>query len=181
MRNVDPVYALPARTLHWAVALLVLAVIPAGFIMMNLPSGPAQNQVFDLHRSIGILIFALAVIRVGVRLAYQPPGRPPHMPRLQWAAAEAVHYALYALILVMPILGWLASNTFGSTVRVFGLFDLPNLMAKDEALSEKIGGLHAWLGLLMTALLAGHIGAALWHGIVRRDGVVSRMLPFLSR
>ncbi|MFS8036376.1 cytochrome b [Xanthobacter sp. AM11] len=162
-------------------ALLVICVIPAGFIMMNLPSGPAQDRFFDLHRSIGFLILCLAVVRVAVRILVPPPGRPDGLPLIQWRVAEAVHYALYVLILVMPVLGWLTSSAYGATVNVFGLFSLPNLVGKDEALSDLLGDWHQRLGILMTALLLLHMGAGLWHGIVQRDGVLSRMLPGLSR
>lgn len=149
--------------------------------MVRLPSGTAQNQLFDLHRSIGILILALAILRVLVRVLIPPPGRPEGMPAPMWAAAEAVHYTLYALILVMPILGWLASSAFGAPVFFFGVLELPALVAKDEALSKVFGALHSWLGYLMAVLVILHIGAALFHGIVKRDGVLSRMLPSLSR
>ena len=174
-------YAAPARWLHWSVALLVLLVIPAGLVMVRLPSGAAQNQLFDFHRSVGIAILALAIVRVGVRVLYRPPGRPANMPTWMWAAAEAVHYALYALIFVMPILGWLASSSFGAPVYFFGLFELPALVGKDEALSKLTGTAHVWLGFLMAGLVLLHMGAGLYHGIIRRDGVLSRMLPILSR
>lgn len=174
-------YAPAARWLHWIVAVLVLAVIPAGLVMTRLPSGAAQNQLFDLHRSIGVLILALAIVRVLVRVLNRPPGRPAGMPLWMWGAAEAVHYALYALILVMPVLGWLTSSAFGAPVYFFGLFELPALSAKNEALSDLTGHWHVLLGYLMTVLVLLHIGAGLFHGIVKRDGVLSRMLPFLSR
>jgi len=174
-------YAPPARWLHWIMAALVLAVIPAGFVMMNMGSGPAQDRLFDLHRSIGFTILCLAVLRVLVRILNPPPGRPEGMHRHMWLTAEAVHYALYALIFVMPVLGWLASNAFGSPVSVFGLFTLPNIVGKDDALADLFGNWHQRLGYLMTGLLVLHIGAGLFHGVIKRDGVFSRMWPGLSR
>ena len=175
------VYAPPARWIHWIVAVLVLVVIPAGLVMVRLPSGAAQNQLFDLHRSIGILILALAIARVLVRVLTRPPGRPESMPAGMWAMADGVHSALYALIFVMPLLGWLASSAYGAPVYFFGLVELPALVGKNEALSETFGDVHGWLGYLMTVLVLMHIGAALFHGIIKRDGVLSRMLPGLSR
>ncbi|MFG1380075.1 cytochrome b [Xanthobacter sp. V3C-4] len=174
-------YGLPARALHWIMALLVLAVIPAGFTMMNLPSGPAQDWFFDLHRSIGFTILCLAVLRVVVRILNPPPPRPANLPFALWLGAEVVHYALYVLLLVMPPLGWLASNAFGASVSVFGLFTLPNLVGKDDALADLFGAWHQRLAYLITALVILHIAAGLWHGIIKRDGVLSRMLPHLSR
>lgn len=162
-------------------AALVLTVIPAGFIMMNMPSGPAQDQLFDLHRSIGFTILCLAVVRVTVRLLIPPPPPPASLPVLQWRVAETVHYALYALLLGMPVLGWLASNAFGSTVSVFGLFNLPDIIRKDDALADLFGTWHARLGYTISGLLVVHIGVGLWHGFIKRDGILSRMLPSISR
>ncbi|MDI4664080.1 cytochrome b [Xanthobacter autotrophicus] len=171
----------PARWLHWIMAVLVLSVIPAGFTMMNLPSGPAQDRFFDIHRSIGFTILCLAVLRVVVRILNPPPPRPANLPFALWLGAEVIHYALYTLLLVMPVLGWLASNAFGSAVRVYGLFTLPMLVGKDDALADLFGVTHQRLCYLMIMLLVLHIGGGLWHGIIRRDGVLSRMLPHLSR
>lgn len=174
-------YAPPARWLHWIMAGLVIAVIPLGFAMMNVPSGPTQDRLFDLHRSVGFLILCLAVLRVAVRLLIPPPPPPQAMPRALWLAAATVHHALYVLLLVMPVLGWLASSAFGATVTVFGLFDLPNLVTKNDAQADLFGLWHQRLGYLIIALVLVHMGAGLWHGVVRRDGVLSRMMPFLSR
>ena len=174
-------YSAPARWIHWITALCVLLVIPFGFVMMRLPSGPGQDQLFDLHRSIGFTILCLAVVRVTVRLLIPPPPPPASLPVLQWRVAETVHYALYALLLGMPVLGWLASNAFGSTVSVFGLFNLPDIIRKDDALADLFGTWHARLGYTISGLLVVHIGVGLWHGFIKRDGILSRMLPSISR
>lgn len=174
-------YVRPARWIHWVTAIAVLLVIPAGITMMNLPSGRAQDQVFDLHRSLGILILGLAVLRVVVRILCGAPPAPVGMPRWQWLAANVVHYLLYALIFVMPLLGWAASSAFGAKVRVFGLFTLPDLVAKNEAMSDIYGQTHAVLGFVMAGLVALHILAGLYHGFIRRDGVLSRMWPGSGR
>lgn len=174
-------YARPARWIHWLTALAVLFVIPAGIAMMNLPSGPAQDRLFDLHRSVGILILTLSVLRVAVRVALGTPPRPEGIPDWQWRAANSVHHLLYALIFIMPLLGWAASSAFGAQVSVFGLFTLPNLVPKNEAMSDLYGNIHAYLGFFMTILVLAHIAGGLYHGIIRRDGVLSRMLPGLSR
>lgn len=175
------VYAPPARWLHWIVAILVLMVIPAGLVMVRLDGGALQDQLFYYHESIGILIFALAVLRVLTRALNPVPGRPAGMPVWMWGVAELTHYTLYALIIVMPILGWLTATTFGAQVSVFGLFTMPSPLGKNEALSDMLGDWHERGGYLMAALVALHIAAGVYHGIVKQDGVLSRMLPFLSR
>lgn len=149
--------------------------------MMNLPQGPAQDRVFDLHRSVGILILVLAVLRVATRVAVGAPPPVPGLPRWQQVAANGTHHLLYVLIVAMPLLGWATSSAFGAQVSVFGLFTLPALLAKNEPLSDLLGEIHQILGFVMAALVGLHIAAALFHGIVKRDGVLSRMLPALSR
>ncbi len=173
-------YPAPVRWIHWVSALCVLLVIPFGFIMMRLPSGPGQDQLFDLHRSIGFLILCLAVVRVATRILLGAPPPVPGMPRWQHVVSNAVHHSLYVLIFLMPLLGWGASSAFGAKVSVFGLFTLPDLVAKDEALSHTLGDAHSVLGYVMTALVLMHIGAALMHA-VKGDGVISRMIPALGR
>ncbi|OZA81234.1 MAG: hypothetical protein B7X76_08250, partial [Azorhizobium sp. 39-67-5] len=116
-------------------------VIPFGFIMMRVPAGEVQNQLFDLHRSIGFLILCLSVIRVFVRVVKGAPP-PASLPRWQVRLSSGVHHLLYVLIVVMPLLGWATSSAFGASVRVFGLFTLPDLVAKNEPLSDLLGEMH---------------------------------------
>lgn len=174
-------YSRPARWIHWITAALVLLVIPFGLIMMRLPSGPAQDQLFELHRSIGFTILCLAVLRVAVRIINGAPPSAAVLPAWQRLVSQAVHYLLYVLIFVMPLLGWATSSAFGASVSVFGLFTLPDLVSKNEALSDALGAAHTYLGYAMTALVLIHIGAAVFHGVIQRDGVLSRMIPALSR
>lgn len=174
-----PVYSFPARLLHWLSALCILMVIPFGFIMMRVPAGEVQNQLFDLHRSIGFLILCLSVIRVFVRVVKGAPP-PASLPRWQVRLSSGVHHLLYVLIFAMPLLGWGASSAFGAKVSVFGLFTLPDLVPKDETLSNLFGTTHAVLGFVMTGLVLLHIGGAVMHGL-KRDGVLSRMLPPVLR
>ncbi|WP_127092006.1 cytochrome b [Aquabacter cavernae] len=169
-------YSVPARWIHWITALCVLLVIPFGFVMMRLPSGPGQDQLFDLHRSIGFTILCLAVLRVAVRVAYGAPPPAPGLAPWQRILSTAVHHLLYVLIFLMPLLGWGASSAFGAKVSVFGLFTLPDLVAKNEHLSDLLGQAHGLLGFVMTGLVLLHIGGALMHAL-KGDGVLSRMLP----
>ncbi|MEW6121826.1 MAG: cytochrome b [Pseudomonadota bacterium] len=173
-------YSAPARWIHWITALCVLLVIPFGFVMMRLPSGPWQDQLFDLHRSIGFTILCLAVLRVAVRLLIPPPPPAPGLAAWQRILSGAVHHLLYVLIFLMPLLGWGASSAFGAKVSVFGLFTLPDLVAKNEGLSDLLGETHAVLGFVMTGLVLLHIGGALMHAL-KGDGILSRMIPALAR
>jgi cytochrome b561 len=165
-----------ARLLHWLVALLVLVMIPVGLMLMRLPPGKLQNTLFDLHRSVGVLLFVLVVIRLAWRLTHPPPPLPDDLPTWQHVASGIVHRLLYLLLLVQPIVGWWGTSAFGAPIKVFWLFTLPPLVAKDEAASKVILGWHGVIGITLAVTVAIHVGAALYHHFIRRDEVLRRML-----
>lgn len=144
--------------------------------MLQAPSGPVQSTLFDLHRSFGAVILVLAVARWINRLAGGTPPTYPVEPRWKRIAARAVHDLLYLLLLVMPILGWVGTSAFGAPITVFWLFQLPAIVAKNEALADALLPVHATLGLVMAGLVALHIAAALHHHFALRDPVLTRML-----
>jgi len=144
--------------------------------MDQAPSGPTQDTLFDLHRSFGALILALAVVRWINRLAGGTPATFPVEPRWQRIAAHAVHELLYVLIVAMPILGWLGTSAFGAPITVFWLFQLPALVAKDEPLANAVLQVHATLGFVLAGLVVIHVAAALYHHYVLRDQALARML-----
>jgi cytochrome b561 len=170
-------YSPLSKAIHWIMAAFILTTIPIGLTMTRLPSGNLQNQLFDIHESVGATIFTLACLRLAVRVVRGVPEPHPGLARWQRIAAEATHRALYVLLFVVPILGWLGSSALGATVSVYGLFDLPRLLSENKPLSETLFFLHVSGAYLITALLGAHIGAALMHGFVARDGVLQRMLP----
>jgi cytochrome b561 len=165
-----------AIALHWTTAVLVLFMIAAGLTMLRLPQGDAQNLLFNLHRSVGVLLFPLVLIRLIYRWRNPPPPLPDDMAPFQKLAAHANHYALYALLLLNPLLGWWATSAFGATVNVFWLFDLPPIVAENKPLSETLLAIHATVGITITVLVCMHIGAALYHHFIRHDRILLRML-----
>lgn len=174
----DPMrYTRVARALHWLIALLVLSAIPAGLAMVRIGSGPLQDWLFDFHRSLGFVVLVLIVVRIVWRLGHRPPPLPAGTPALQAVAAHVVHGALYLLLLIAPIVGWLATNAYGAPIAVFRLFELPVLIGKDEAVSKLLFGLHEVLGIAIAALVVVHIAAALFHQLVVRNGLIRRMWP----
>lgn len=167
-------YARPARILHWTIAVLVIANIAGGFLIGNVEG---LHTVYDLHRSTGFLILVLALLRLAYRLTHRPPPLPGHLPFVQRLAAETVHWALYGFMIVTPIVGWAASNAFGATVTVYWLFELPNIVAKDEATFKLLLGAHKLLGIGFALAILAHVGGALFHTIVQKDGIMQRMWP----
>lgn len=171
-------YRLTAQIFHWVSALCVLAGVTLGIAMLNVGQGPLQNQLFDLHRSFGALILALTGGRLLWRL-YSPP--PPMLPMPAWQerAAQVAHAALYILLFVVPLVGWAGTSAFGAQIFVFGLFNLPMILAKDKEVADVLLPLHAALALTLCALLISHIGAAMFHHFIRKDETLKRMLPKL--
>lgn len=166
-----------AKTLHWSVALAVLAIVPIGIAMPLVGKGELQNALYFVHKSLGVLIFALMLWRIAYRLVAGAPAAEPGLERWQRAVSSAVHGLLYLLLLAMPVLGYLALSAFGATTPVFGLFEIAPLIAKDEALAERLFALHRWTGFAVAGLAAAHIGGALQHHVIHKDGVLRRMLP----
>ncbi|MDB5572317.1 MAG: cytochrome [Hyphomicrobiales bacterium] len=170
-------YAPVSKTLHWVTAVLVLGLIPAGIVMVNIGEGALQNLLFNMHRSFGVVVFALALWRVAARIAYGAPAAAAGLTRFERVASTTVHYALYALLIAQPVVGWLMTSAYPVDVSVFGLFTLPHLVHEDKALFEALQRAHFVGGLTMAGLVLVHIGAALKHTFVDKDTVLWRMLP----
>jgi cytochrome b561 len=170
-------YSPLSKWLHWIVALFVLSIIPVGLTMTRLPSGKLQDNLFVVHESFGATILTFACLRVAVRLIRGAPEPYPGLARWQRIAADVTHRALYVLIVVVPLLGWAATSAFRAPISVYGLFELPPILAVDKPLAETLFSIHMAGAYLLAAFVVTHIGAALMHGFVHRDGALARMLP----
>jgi cytochrome b561 len=176
MTDATPAYTVTARILHWITASLVLLMLPLGLVIANDWGGPLQDQLYDLHRSIGALIIPIVLVRLVYRLRHPPAPLPDDIPALQQLAANATHWALYALLIVQPFVGWIGTSAYRATIVVFGLFELPPIWPEDRGFSDRVLFAHSLIGLTIAVLLAAHIGAALQHHFVRRDGILMRMI-----
>jgi cytochrome b561 len=169
-------YSMTARALHWLTAALVLTLLPLGVIIANEWGGPLQDPLYDLHRSIGAVMIPVIILRLGYRLTHQPLPLPADIPPFQQAAAHATHWALYALLVAQPFVGWVATSAYRAPITVFGLFELPPIWPQDRPLSERLFVVHALIAAAIAGLATVHIGAAVYHHFVRRDRVVMRMI-----
>jgi cytochrome b561 len=169
-------YSHGAIGFHWLTTAIVLTIIPLGIAMGQVEPGPTQDFLYNLHESLGVLVWPIALARLIYRFKNPPPPMQDDIPKLMKLAAELTHWALYAGLLVNPILGYLGVSTFGATINFFWLFELPNVMAKNEPLSGLILGAHKLIGILMALALCAHIGGALFHHVIRRDRTLLRML-----
>ncbi|MBX2805289.1 MAG: cytochrome b [Hyphomicrobiales bacterium] len=166
-----------SKLLHWLVAICVLIMIPAGFTMNLVGPGDLQNGLYTVHRSLGVLVLILMIVRLLNRLIAGAPPPEPTLTVMQRVVSHIVHMALYVLLIAQSLIGWVGTSAFGAAISFFGLFTVPDLVDKDQPLSGFLFAAHFWIGLAITALVLMHIGAALYHGIIRRDGVLQRMLP----
>lgn len=170
-------YHVSQRAMHWVMALMIILAIAIGLYCSYLGRGSAERQfLMDIHKSLGMTVLALMVIRIPLRGAYGQPASSVEAPWSEKAASITVHTALYALMLVMPLSGYATSSLEGRTVPWFGLFNWPNLLHDDPSLGRAIGAIHEYSGYALIGLLAMHLAAVVWHRFVRRDEVLSRML-----
>ncbi len=181
-------YSSVAVALHWAIALLILTQIAGGLYMHNLPNSAAiKFDLYQLHKSFGLSIFGLTIIRLGWRLAHKPPALPGAMPGWQKLIARLTHWAFYALMLITPLAGLaiVSVSPLNVTTFWFGLFEVPHLpffngVADRAAAAEAFMEVHEYLAFSILFLLVLHVGAALKHGFINRDGVLRSMAPRLA-
>ncbi|UXI69327.1 cytochrome b [Tahibacter amnicola] len=174
-------WGLGAQLLHWVMALLIIGAGIVGWYMTDLPNSPQKMKIYAMHKSVGLTVLALVLLRLVWRWRDNRPADVP-MPAWQARAAHAVHVLLYGLMLVMPLSGWLYNSASGYPLRWFGMVNLPSLTGgQDAALKSLAHEVHEWGFYLLAALLLAHAGAALKHHFIDRDETLARMLPFLRR
>ena len=184
---VEPMPARPARAplkwggvsmvFHWLIALLIIALATIGLIMTDMANSPTKINVYQLHKSIGIIVLALAALLLLWRLATRAPVPLAGTPRWQRIAASGTHAALYAMMLVMPLSGWLFNSAANFPLKWFGLVKLPALWGPDPAVKQWARDVHEYGFYVLAALVLLHVGAALWHHWFVKDATLARMLP----
>ncbi len=162
------------RALHWLMAAMVVAMLFIGVGMVS-TLHPRYLVLIAIHKPLGIAILVLAVLRLGVRLRRGAPPLPADLPWWQAAGAKASHVLLYALLIVMPLVGWSMLSAGGYPIVLYGPIHLPQIVPHDDALHAILRAAHAWLAYLFFVTILLHVAAALFHALVRRDGVFQSM------
>jgi cytochrome b561 len=177
LRNTADTYGNLAKFLHWAIVLLIVPQYFLAEAAHDLPNGVEKLQLYTWHKSLGMLVLLLALVRIGWKLANRGLPGPIGEP-WQRKAAAAGHGLLYLLILAQPLTGWLMSSAANYPVTLFGWFQFPALIGENHDLHESLEEVHELLFTLMLVVVAVHIAAALYHHFILRDGVLRRMLPY---
>jgi len=175
--NDEQRYGAVAQTLHWLIAALVFVMFGLGWYMTDLPLGQRKFDLYQLHKSIGLTIFTLAVLRLCWRLLNPAPPLPAHMAAWERRAARTSHALLYTLLLVQPAIGYVQSNAANFPLVVWDVLPVPALLAPDEPLAETLASVHGLVANLIFVLVALHVAAALRHHFWLKDNVLRRMFP----
>jgi len=185
----DTRYTRVAIALHWVIAVSIILLLAIGLVMAEddiLPKD-ARFAAFQFHKSLGLTVLVLSVVRIIWRLLHKPPGLPAGMKRWEIMAANLTHLGFYGLMLALPLTGWVivSTSSWGLPTIWFGLFEWPHLpgladAANKKDLNEAFGEGHEIMAWIMMGLIGLHIGAGLKHHIINRDDVLTRMLPFIK-
>ena len=181
IKNTELRWGAISQLLHWAIVLLIAAIAILGLTMTDMANGPPKIKIYALHKSLGLTLLSLVVLRLLWRFYAGAPKPVPGTPHWQERVATLTHGALYLLMFAMPITGWLFNSSSGYPLQYFGLFNLPKIAAVNPGLVDLTESLHEngfWLLLL---LVLAHAGAAFYHHLFQNDDTLRRMLPMRLR
>ena len=182
LKNTLTRYGAVAQLFHWVIVVLIITQFVLGIRADGLPQfSNARLQLLATHKSIGITVLGLAVLRLAWRLVNPVPPMPPRTPRWQELAAHISHFLLYALIFITPLLGWLMSSAYAVSVSWFKLVTLPNFIEPNKAAFEQLRHWHHYMAYTLAAVALIHAAAGLKHHFFDRNDVLRRMLPVRER
>ena len=164
-------------TFHWVIVVLLVVMAYLGLTMTDLPTSAHKASVYGLHKSIGLTILVLVVLRLAWRLYAGRPAEVAGMPTWQHRIASLTHAALYVLLFAIPLSGWVINSASGFPLRWFGLVRVPAIAPRDVALNHLAKETHEVLFWILVATAAAHAAAAIYHHFVQRDATLARMLP----
>lgn len=172
-------YDTVSKWFHWITVGLIAVALPMGFVIQHIKD--ADKMVFyAIHESAGLTILGVALARLAWRLTHPAPPLAEDIPKPMRIAAGAVHHLLYLALILQPVLGFVSTNAWGFPLRgetaYLGLIDLPKFMEQDEALAGVLSTAHGILGWSILGLLVLHVGGAVFHQAIRRDGTLLRMV-----
>jgi len=178
----DDGYSATARLFHWGIALIVFLMIPAGVIMIRAGvSRPLQDSLFIFHKNTGLIIFILVALRLAYRWRHPPPALPADIPGWQRLAARTSHAALYLLLFLMPIAGYVRVRAGGFPIEGLDAMSIGTMVPRSDALAETAAMVHYFGAIALGAIILVHMSAAAFHAVIRRDEVFWNMWPPFKR
>ena len=180
LRNSTHRWGAVAQLLHWLIVALIIVQVTLASLADDLPPGARKLSLLARHKSVGITILALAILRLAWRRLNPTPPLPTTLKPYQRRLARFTHVMLYVLLFAMPLSGWMMSSARGFPVSWFGFFQLPDLVPKNKALYEALLTTHGTLACVLGAVVVLHVAGALTHHFMLRDDVLRRMLPFTT-
>jgi cytochrome b561 len=181
IRNTAERFGVMAKTLHWLTLVLLIGAFTLAVSMVNMPFSPRKLEFYSWHKWVGVTIFLVVLLRLAWRLANPLPQPPQGTPLWQRRLAGLSHAALYAILIVMPVTGWIMSSALNLPVVYLGLIHIPSPFGVDRALGETMKVVHLSLAVALLVLVTIHTLAALYHHLILRDDVLRRMLPWPVR
>ena len=177
VKNTTSRFGLPSKLLHWLIAALILGLTWLGWYMVDLTYYDKwYNASLHYHKSLGLLVLALGLVKIGWQWHTPAPGAVAGMKTWEKAGAKVMRYVLWGMILLIPVTGYLISTSAGKPVQLFNWFELPALVDVGEELRELAIDVHFYLAYSTLFLVIGHAGAALKHHFINRDETLKRML-----
>jgi cytochrome b561 len=164
-----------AKTLHWLMSILIIGLLALGLYMHELPLSPQKLELYSWHKWFGVTVFILVWLRLAWRLVHPAPPPPAGLSPLLKFSARAAHGLLYALMVLIPLSGWLMSSAKGFQTVWFGVLPIPDLLSRDKELGDLLQEVHEILNAALMLTLSGHVVAALWHHFVLKDDTLRRM------
>lgn len=175
MKNTENRYGIVAKGFHWLLFLMLSFSIVAGNFLASMPKGTEKLQAAGMHKSFGLALLLLILLRLAWRLINVTPKAPEEISASQNRMAHAMHWVLYVLMFAQPLSGILMSQAAGHPVSFFGTFELPVLLDKDPSLAQFFRGAHGTVWILLVLAVIAHAGAALHHHFIKKDDVLKRM------
>lgn len=171
----DGRYTLPVRLFHWIVVVLVVAQFAVAWTMPEIGRGTLPVGLVAWHLAIGAAILAVALLRLGWRVSHKPAPPPSTLSPTLQRLSRGVHVLLYALLILLPLMGWINASARGWSVTLFGVIPLPALVAKGSSLGHEMGDIHATTAIIFLVVIGLHVAGALYHALVLRDRTLQRM------
>ncbi|MDB5702939.1 MAG: cytochrome [Sphingomonas bacterium] len=169
-------YTPVAKVFHWAIVILVIVQFALAWTMPDVTRDTRPIDLIGWHLSVGAAILFVVLARLAWRLTHHAPAAPEGLPPVLKLVSRATHFLLYALLIVLPLMGWANAAARGWTVKLFSIVSLPPLVAKGSPLGRQMGDIHSTTAIIFLVVIALHVAGALYHALILRDRTLQRML-----